>query len=345
MTKRNITFDILRIIAAFAVIMVHASAYFVAFDGGTTEFTVGNLFDSISRIGTLFFIMISGSLMLDEDKDFQVKKLICKNIKTLLLLIFFWSAVYSIIYEIIYPTIDNEEISFFYVFYAILFPRGHYHMWYLYMIIGLYMATPFLRTFIKKENKDLVLFFMAICLLTQFTPACLDALANIWSPAAYLADLIPKFSFDFFSGYIAYYVGGWYLTHIGITRKKLFYFAGALSILITFVFTQFTQDFSNTYSENNLLIFTYAAALFLLLNQVLDSHPHEDSKLIRTLTQLSFGVYVIHPIFLDIIQRTFPYQNKPLLYLFLSWGGCLLASLFSCYVLSKIPLLKKCLKM
>ena len=68
--QRKSYLDLARIIGALAVVMVHVSADFVVYSPkGTLGYTAGCIFDAVSRIGVTFFVMISGVLMLDEEKE------------------------------------------------------------------------------------------------------------------------------------------------------------------------------------------------------------------------------------------------------------------------------------
>lgn len=150
--ERNLALDITRIIAAMAVVMIHTSAMFLtSFGHETLEFSVGNLFDSVSCIGVPLFVMISGALMLDERRTVTVRGILCRNVKGVLLLLVFWSACYAVVFQVILPLRAGSSVSIRAFGEALLF--GHFHMWYLYMIAGLYLATPFLRGFVKKEMR------------------------------------------------------------------------------------------------------------------------------------------------------------------------------------------------
>lgn len=73
-TERKNYLDVLRVIAIAAVIMIHVSASFVNFYNSSLDFALGNIFDSISRLAVPIFLMISGALMLNEEKEFNCKK-------------------------------------------------------------------------------------------------------------------------------------------------------------------------------------------------------------------------------------------------------------------------------
>lgn len=159
--------DIARIVAVLAIVMIHCSASFVIYyKKGTSEFIFGNLFDSIARMGVPLFLMISGSLFLDENKEITLKSIIAKNVKSLVIITIVWAIIYSGVYNIIFPLILGGTVSIKNIIVGIV--NGHYHMWYLYMIIGLYVITPFLKKFSCKENKKLVLFFIIISFVVHF---------------------------------------------------------------------------------------------------------------------------------------------------------------------------------
>ena len=140
--KRNSSLDILRIIATLMVIMIHCSAAFVSGYGlGTVEFLWGNVFDSVSRIGVPLFVMISGALFLDESREITIKRVLSKNVLNLGVITLIWAVIYSVRYQIIAPLEVGNAINTQNVFMRIL--NGHYHMWYLYMTIGLYLMVPF----------------------------------------------------------------------------------------------------------------------------------------------------------------------------------------------------------
>ena len=81
LAHRELEFDILRILAILAVIMIHVSAsYIINYQPNSIQFTLANILDSISRIGVPFFVLISGTFMLDENRELTINKL-KKNIK------------------------------------------------------------------------------------------------------------------------------------------------------------------------------------------------------------------------------------------------------------------------
>lgn len=101
--------DILRVMACLAVIMIHTSMTYVIKDIGSVNFWLGNIFDSLARIGVPLFVMISGTLMLNEKYECKKTKLI-GHIKKMIVFFIFWSAIYCIVFNIIGQIISYSSI-------------------------------------------------------------------------------------------------------------------------------------------------------------------------------------------------------------------------------------------
>lgn len=343
--ERNVYLDITRIVAVLAVIMIHISAEFVVcHNPKSIEFVWGNIFDSISRIGVPLFIMISGALMLDENRIITTKNLIFKNVKIAACLLVFWSAVYSGIYNVLFPLAQGEQLNVRTIITS--FILGHFHLWYLYMIIGLYVITPFLREFVKKENKKLVQLFIAISIGTQFIVPILNAVSLVWKDAKILLSFVNQFNFDFFSVYITYYLIGWYIIQIGIKRKWIFYCLGIISLLTIIVYVQITKNYNTAYLNENVLVLLYSVSVFLALNSTSMSNKNEKlNKLIEVLSKLSFGVYIIHPLVLSIYNKVISYSKVPVIFILICFIVVTAISFIGCYIVSKLPIVKKTIRM
>ena len=70
--KRETYFDCLRILATFAVMILHiASQYWYAVDAGTYEWKVFSFYDGMVRWAVPVFVMISGALFLSRDMSLE----------------------------------------------------------------------------------------------------------------------------------------------------------------------------------------------------------------------------------------------------------------------------------
>lgn len=343
--ERSVSLDITRILAVLAVVMIHASGGFVVmYDRTDLEFLWGNLFDSAARVGVPLFVMISGALMLDEDRHVDGRKIFLA-IKNIACLFLFWSVCYCCVYNIFLPLKRGQPVSASDIIHGLML--GYYHMWYLYMIVGLYLITPVLRTFVNREHKKLVLYLIVLSLIAQFTLPVLESFSSVFGELTYVMQVIQKFELDFVGGYTAYYLIGWYITHIGIRKKWPVYCLGILSLLEIILFVQITgEPYSGGYSLKSLFVLLYSVAVFVLLNQEIRWNiGGKAKKFVEVLSKLSFGVYIVHPLCESVVSKVFVYKGNPLLYILGYFLIVTTASFAGCFVVSRIPVMKKMIRM
>ena len=141
--KREIYFDYLRILAILCVIMIHVvGVNWFTTPIYSTNWKILNIYDSIARFSVPIFVMISGALFLNKEKEISIKKLYSKNILRLVVTLLFWSLMYSIYANIIIAkTISLSILKLTYLD----FINSHYTLWFITMLIGLYMAIPIFK--------------------------------------------------------------------------------------------------------------------------------------------------------------------------------------------------------
>lgn len=347
--NRMFSLDLIRLVAILAVVMIHVSADFVKENSATSfDFIMGNAFNSLSRLAVPLFLMISGSLMLRESKDIPPKKMLRTALSFGMILVF-WSALYAVSYHIIKPLVFGEAISLQAT--ALAFLKGHYHLWYLYVLIGLYIMTPILRLFVKKENKVYIKWYLVLSLVVSFCTPLVNFILNVCGvyPDIY-SEFIGQFGIALVGAYLAYYVLGWYIAEIGIEKKlrPILYASGAAGLVATFTLVQFfpQEEFSNTiYSTSTINVFLYSVAVYVFLYYSFENT--KETKLTCAVSGLSkyiFGVYLIHPVFLFALKLIGSKIPSPLAELSLCFLGATLLSFATVFVISKIPLLKKSIR-
>ncbi len=320
--NRNISLDLVKAIAVLGVIMAHVcGAFVVSFGNTTTEFFWANILDSISRACVPLFIMVSGALFLDETKPFSLGK----SLVNMAVLIVVWSAFYTFAFDVVALKLAGQVVTYEGIVSSLM--SGPYHIWYLYMSIGLYLATPILKAFVKKENKKLVRLYIVIAFVAQFITTYCDVA------------MLERLNLGFFTGYIAYFLLGWYVVHVGVKWKPILYLSGVASIAITVVYVLRTGDYDTGYSNFSPFIFLYSFAVFTFIYQL-----KVKSRRIVLPSRLSFGVYITHVALLNVYTSLFPYNANPLAYIIIAFLMVTLLSFLLCYLLSKIPILKKLIR-
>ena len=308
--NRLVYADILRILATFAVIILHVSAS-KWYDTPVKEFNwqIYNLYDSLVRWAVPVFVMLSGMFFLNPEKEIATNKIIKKYIIRILFAIIFWGLFYQA-YEIVAKFIFmNEPITLKRIIVAfgkILFGPPWYHLWYLYMLIGLYLLTPVYRVFAKNaEEKQirylLILFFLCGLVLPFFKKILLhfDSRLNI------------TFEISELINYSGYFFAGYYFSKYTINKKtKLgIYVFGFLSFAFTIFGTSYISIKNgqpNEYLYGNLLPTTMfeAFAIFILIKSVYKKKFSERTvKIISEISKSTFGIYLIHDFIKSVVFK------------------------------------------
>ena len=141
--KHNDSLDVLRVIAAFSVVVLHVSGQFImASPVGSAEFCISNFMNSISRFGVPVFVMISGAIFLAEEKMVTIPKIWFKNILRLLIVFWVWSFGYYVFQSLYFWNYDFWNQGLLRTITGCVYASEHF--WFLFMIIGLYALVPIL---------------------------------------------------------------------------------------------------------------------------------------------------------------------------------------------------------
>ncbi len=346
--RRVFYLDVLRAFACLLVVMIHVSSKFVVKDFGSLNFWVGDILDSLSRIAVPLFVMISGSIFLDENYNFTKDKLF-RHVKKMAVFFIFWSLFYSLYYYLLIPLKNHNDIHIKKIILnAIL---GHYHLWFCYMIIGLYLIVPLLRLWIKKENIKEVKYFIILSLIfSMFLPSIIEFLSLLVPSFKNLNSVLGNLSIKYVGGYTAYFILGWYLNNYEIKHKKTTIVLGLLGIATSIFGTAFLsikfQEFNHTCNNLSAHIAFQAIMIFMLVkNYFTDEKVPKQSteKLVGFVAKNSLGVYAVHVVILKYATTILTKLDihNALLYIPLAYIFTLTISLAISFIFSKIPILKK----
>ena len=199
---KTLWLDNLRVIATIGVIFIHVSSDYVPMTGTVSmyNFWIGNLFDSASRFSVPIFVMISGALLLP--KDYPIATFLKKRISRLLLPFMFWSLFY-IAHSINYEIHQGNKMGVMEIarFVFVQFRDGSsLHLWYIYMIIGLYLFVPIIGKWVRNASEKEILYFLGIWLCTLFFNQPI------------MSKIQPSIDLTNFTGFLGYLILGYYLS-------------------------------------------------------------------------------------------------------------------------------------
>ncbi len=151
--------DALRVLATVAVVVMHVSAIALK-QSDAFDWWIGNMFVSLSQWGVPIFIMISGALLLDPSKDEKVSIYLTKRFKRILIPLLFWTCVYFAFLQL-----RGQDITLRFALKSFFTGGPYYHLYFLYLILGLYLITPALKIYIHNASPANVQYCLAICFL------------------------------------------------------------------------------------------------------------------------------------------------------------------------------------
>lgn len=153
--ERESNFDLLRIFSAFSIVMLHVSAEFLQCNNIKVPTNCSLLIiilNTLTRFAVPCFFMSSGAFILADEKNADYKYFYHKSIKTIGFTGFIFCILY-VLYNLLKLIINVFALHKHGVYYFIIkisdiikfvfAGAPYFHLWYLFSLIGLYIAAPF----------------------------------------------------------------------------------------------------------------------------------------------------------------------------------------------------------
>lgn len=344
-TKNILWIDLLRVVAMFGVVLLHAAAS-VLYQYGKIPMSywwTANIYYTVFIVCVPLFFMISGYLLLEKSE--KISFFITKRITKVVIPLVIWSIVYLIWQKIVIVDFDISFRSF----YSIINSPTYYHLWFIYALVGVYIFIPILRIFIQNSSESIKYYFVIIWFFSE----------SILSLFEKITGLERQVDFITISGFVGYFVLGYIIGHLNIS-KKLFNISKIILIL-TYVFTAYGIYFLSTRNGTfNNYFYGYLGSNIIFLSVIffiLFKYAFQDSKvfnyklgvkIIHKLSSASLGIFLIHPIFLyHLNNQGFGFSlsatsGNPILFIPITAIVTFLLSFFVIRILQKIPVIKYC---
>jgi surface polysaccharide O-acyltransferase-like enzyme len=141
---RNANYDLLRITATIAVIAIHVNWLYFAGSyevySGDISWIIQSLINIITRFSVPCFVMISGAYNLNNEANAGIKYFYKKTAFRIFLpfaAVLLLEVIATILMNLVLHRDINSELNG-------IFTTGIYNSWYMYMLLGLYLLTPFI---------------------------------------------------------------------------------------------------------------------------------------------------------------------------------------------------------
>lgn len=338
--NRNLSFELLRVIAAFMVVAVHSTIYYWNLYNPTDpEYLAYNIVNCIGRCSVPLFLMISGGFMLQRKPD-NVWYIVKKVVK-LVIVYLIWSALYATL-----EFRGGEHTISNWLYY---FVNEKFHLWYLPVMAGIYILSPLIYAFTHFENGNYVKY--AVIMFFVFG-ICKSTLISILGSESYISTMLEKAAVELCE-YTGYFILGYYLMALYDKKIKLnvlvaiFAVSFIFSLTVTQIMSVVKQTpfncFNSSFSITN---FVEAVSLFLIFKGTADywNERKKTGKLIMSISRASFGIYLIHPFVLERLDFSFGI-NTTIFNAFIALPFVAVLSFLCSYivitVIKKIPVLNQ----
>lgn len=295
--ERLLGLDILKIISALMIILIHSSAnLYNNHDVGTALWTGGLILNVIPRFAVPTFLMISGALLLGRNTNPEktVRKAFYAGVA-----LFIWSSCYIITKRIVW-----NDGDIFYDILSIPFkvgPSGH--LWYGYLLVWIYLFLPVLQYFYDSINEKMRLYFVLLALVI---PSVIDGVMSYFSIDGVVLER-PTFIY-LHLGYIAII----FIGRMIYENKEKISTAFALGLsIIGFIGTVLLSSgisrklgvsVHNYFLETQISNVIYAVGVMTLFCKMnLRNGDSLIKKTIVKLSELSLGVYFSHSLLMWVM--------------------------------------------
>ena len=318
--------DVVRFIAMFTVVCCHCTDPFNFYPGTAPNIGEiklwGAIYGSVLRPCVPLFVMITGALLLPVRGD--ASTFYKKRIPRVFYPFLIWSVLYNLFPWItgllglnpqiildFFPYAGEEVMQQSFsvsLEYILMIPFNFsilaVHMWYIYLLIGLYLYLPVFSAWVEKASERAKLMFLLAWGVTLLLPYYYQFVSNyLWGTCSWNSFGM-LYAFAGFSGYLLL---GHYLKNLEWSLKKTLAIGipmFAVGYAVTFLGFRHITALPEYTDEMLELFFTYCSLnvvmmtipVFMLAKKV-KVNSERMKKALANLTVCGFGIYMIHYFF------------------------------------------------
>lgn len=275
------------------------------------------------------FFMITGMLFLREEIQVKHREWIFKYARRILLALVVFGIPYAALKLVM---TDGLSISLWKnVVLAFLSDTGFGHLWYLYVLIGIYLIMPVLKKFTDNASDAEIQLVLGVLFVFNFCFPLFSRLSNL------------KIAFTSQFLYPVFYVllGHWLFKNKEKVNRKVIGIIAIFCVVLIWILNIMSWSPNVWTSYDSPLISVLAAVVFLMFV----SKEWSEKCWLRNVDRLCFGAYLIHPLFIQFVYRFLKitpiyFKIYPVMTLLFSIVFICLTFLAS-WIMRKIKILKK----
>lgn len=343
-STRKKEFCYLRSIATIAIVVLH-TFYALALSNehsGVRTVTVLNQIVNTQMWAVPVFLMVTGSLLLPAEKEITYRNLFLKKILRIILAILIFTGVYEAVDILIFN--QPQEKSFILDWlYKVYTGTTWSPMWYMYMLIGIYFLLPAYKAVIKTFGDKEIIYLLAI--YTVFM-SILPLVSVAFVKSGFYIHQLTIYPFYLFAGYALN--RELIKIKLWISISMFLGVAGIIEILTYLRWCEGMERLDALWGYSSPLIILQSIAMFAIVKSILGygkDKKEETNKrkfldsLIIKFDNCSFGIYLVHIIFVKIlVQKNGAFLSK---YIGIVGSGFVIVLIATCISYISVELLKK----
>ena len=283
--------NLCRVVAIYGVVLIHTCGAFFYQYGAIPliDWLSANFLDSLMRCTVPLFVMLSGALLLKPGAQLVPPFKLAQRISKVLFPLIVWSFIYLL------HVSRHSEVPVNWL--SILKQPAMYHLWFVYMIIGIYIFIPVFQAIFEtiRNKRNFQLYLLGIWLVVTCLP--------VYWPLPILT-LLQQNSFF---GYGGYFLIGAVIASSPKDRipTAIWILIFVISVLVTFGLTwrfseQARAPIEKAYLYFSLNVFVSAIAAFVLFKLV--KVPKCYTKSLQWVSDRSFLIYFVHVLVLEYVR-------------------------------------------
>ena len=311
--KRFFGIDLIRVLSCFLVMQIHSGQlYYIDSEGGLVKNEKNiypGIFNSMALVSVPLFVMISGYLLLPMKTNYST------FLKKRFTRILFPYLAFNLFYNVYYYFKGNIDLKTMFLnipYVLINFSVGH--LWFLYMIMGIYLYIPIITPWIKTAEKKHFYYYFTIWGISSFSCYLHLFYDGIWGEVFWNNCTIVS-SFIGYSGYSV--LGAFIKLHL---KDKNLYILGIILYVIGTIINiggyfykreeaTTTQEIEITWRFDSFNVAIASFGVFLLLRKV-ECKNKIITKILNDISLKSFGMYLIHLFFIKLFGYIFDAPNQ-----------------------------------
>ena len=306
--RKIFSIELLRVICTITVCVDHIAITAIHIHESTSSNVDRFVYYGIqhwSHFAVPIFLMISGFLLLNPQKKIGYEKVIKKYIKRLVIVLLTIGTFYAFL-EALFET---HEISFQNIgnaFLCVFEDKGWDHMWYLYMIIGIYLVLPIFKSAYNGISSKIFSNFLVVMFLFTSIMPIISSYTGFNCGIKF--PIMSIFLFYFLLGKWAFDTGN-KLRFNSITLYALTMIMMLIPIVLAYL--EFFKDLPSLE-----LLINYDSPLMVAISvltvwsvmKVKEGKSKHLTYIVAHLGKNSFGIYVFHMFWINLIYKFFHYN-------------------------------------